>query len=146
MSFEAPTTGRRTLMVVDDDSAIREVIQTIIESEGYPVVTAGDGLEALGQLRTGLRPGVILLDLRMPGMDGRAFREAQRADPTLVAIPTVIISGDREAHRVAASLESECILKPIDLDQLLSIAERFCGDSPLNGKRHDAVPPSADGE
>ena len=77
---------RRPVLVVDDDAAIREVVQIIVEAEGYPVVTAAEGAEALRHLQSGLRPGVILLDLRMPGMDGRAFREVQGAEPELAEI------------------------------------------------------------
>ena len=133
MSTELQAKSRRPLMIVDDDSAIRELIEIIVESEGYPVVTAADGNEALGHLRSGLKPGVILLDLRMPGMDGQTFREVQRRDPTLAGIPIVILSGDRDASGLAARLGADCIPKPIDLDRLLSITKFFCGCSLLGG-------------
>ncbi|WP_248357442.1 response regulator [Anaeromyxobacter oryzae] len=111
---------------MDDDASIREVVQAVIEVEGYPVVTAADGAEALDRLRGGLRPGVILLDLRMPGMDGRAFRDLQGAEPELAAIPVVILSGDSDAPGVASGLGVEWLLKPVDLDRLLSVVERHC--------------------
>jgi two-component system, chemotaxis family, chemotaxis protein CheY len=118
---------RRPVLVVDDDAAIREVVQIVVEAEGYPVLTAAEGAEALRYLRSGFRPGMILLDLRMPGMDGRAFREMQSAEPELAEIPVVILSGDSDASRVAGNLGAECILKPVDLDRLLSVVERYCG-------------------
>lgn len=116
-------------MVVDDDDAIREVIKTIIDAEGYCVVTAANGEEALERLRSGLRPSVILLDLRMPVMDGRTFRDLQTQDPDLASIPVIILSGDLDACRAAARSGSDFILKPIDLEQLLSIAQRYCESS-----------------
>lgn len=126
MSPESTVLGNRPLMVIDDDSAIREAIATVVEAEGYPVVTASGGAEAFGCLRSGLQPGVILLDLRMPEMDGRTFRELQKRDPQLAAIPVVLLSGDRDVCRAAAELNTACLMKPIDLDELLSLAKRFC--------------------
>ncbi len=118
-----------SVLVVDDDVAVREAIQLVVESEGYAVVTAADGTEALGYLNAGLRPGVILLDLRMPGMDGRAFRHAQAAERELASIPVVVLSGDSDARGVAQSLGLDALLKPVDIDQLLSIIQRHCAPS-----------------
>jgi CheY-like chemotaxis protein len=120
-------TDARSLLVVDDDAAIREIIQAVLEVEGYAVFTAADGAEAIARLRAGLRPRLILLDLRMPGMDGRAFRDVQAAEPDLAAIPVVILSGDGDAPRVAASLGLEWLLKPVHLDHLLAVVARHCG-------------------
>ncbi len=129
LDLPVSTTGsvRRPVLVVDDDATIREIVEMVLEAEGYPVSTASEGAEALRQLGSGPRPGMILLDLRMPGMDGRAFREAQRARPELAQIPVVILSGDSDAARVATQLGVQCVLKPIDLDGLLSIVARHCG-------------------
>lgn len=120
-------TAPRSLLVVDDDEAIREIVRAVLEVEGYAVSTAAEGAEAIEQLRAGLRPGLILLDLRMPGVDGRAFRDLQAAEPDLAAIPVVILSGDGDAPRVAGSLGLECLLKPVDLDHLLAVVARHCG-------------------
>ncbi len=114
------------LMVVDDDEAIREVIETAVTAEGYSVVTAADGKEALDRLSLGLHPGVILLDLRMPGMNGRQFLELQKADARFSDIPVIIISGDMDACKEATCSGSVCLLKPIDLEQLLGVARRYC--------------------
>jgi CheY-like chemotaxis protein len=126
-SSVAAAADRRPVLLVDDDAEIRAVVSLILESEGYRVVAAAEGAEALRCLRTGERPGMILLDLRMPGMDGRGFREVQSADPQLADIPVVIFSGDRDAARVAGSLGTDCLLKPVDLDRLLDTVERYCG-------------------
>ena len=117
----------RPLLVVDDDAAIREIIQAVLEAEGYAVVTAAEGAEALALLRAGLRPGLILLDLRMPGMDGRAFRAVQAVDPDLATIPVVILSGDGDAAGVCRSLGLKLLMKPVQLDRLLDLVASHCG-------------------
>lgn len=130
MEAELAPTSRRSFMVVDDDDAIRELIETVVAVAGYRVVTAANGQDALDRLRSGITPGVILLDLRMPVMDGRTFCSLQKRDPDLAAIPIVIFSGDLDAARAAASLGTEVLVKPIDLDRLCSIAQRYCGTAP----------------
>jgi CheY-like chemotaxis protein len=114
-------------MVIDDDEDIRAVLKTIIEYEGYSVVTATEGSEALRRLRTEPSPGLILLDLRMPGMDGRTFRELQQAESKLAAIPVVVLTGDRDGPQIAKKLGVDYVAKPVDLDPLLSLVRRYCG-------------------
>src|ERR1041385_7372067 len=72
--------GRR-ILVVEDDYSIRDVLCAILEENGYAVATACNGDEALRTLREGRAPDLIVLDLRMPVMDGWQFRAAQKADP-----------------------------------------------------------------
>ena len=130
------------VMVIDDDADIREILRAIIEIEGYRVVAASDGAQALQQLRSGVRPCLILLDLRMPGMDGRTFCQVLREEPQIAGIPVVILSGDRDAPVVAAALGAECIVKPVDLHDLLSVVDRFC----LREAEAVKPPPSPRGE
>lgn len=82
----------RPILLVDDNSDVLEVIAVLLESEGYSVVTAGNGADALAKLADGLRPALIILDLTMPVMDGWEFRTQQLADPALSEIPTIIYS------------------------------------------------------
>lgn len=116
---------RKCVLVVDDDPDICEVMELILESRGYCVVTAEDGIEALRMLRSGEEPCLILLDLMMPRMDGIQFRDEQQRDPNLAAIPVVMISagGDVAAKAAAAGLEG--LLKPIELDVLLATVARY---------------------
>ncbi len=84
-SFRQQTKGavpRRLLpiLVVDDDIAVRRSLEWLLEGMGFRVVTAADGAEALGKLRKGLAPCLIVLDLAMQGMDGFEFRKAQMRD------------------------------------------------------------------
>jgi two-component system response regulator MprA len=117
---------RGWLLVIDDDHDIRLSLQDVLEVEGYRVITASSGREALEFLRQGLRPELILLDLMMPDVSGWEFRARQRADPALASIPVVVISGQGlSAHDVAELGVDGYLPKPVDLDTLLSTVERF---------------------
>src|SRR4051812_2995689 len=87
----------RHILIVDDDADIRQMLSQVLELEGYSVSEACDGRQALEQLRNKVTPNVILLDLRMPGMDGFQFRAAQLKDPALAHIPVFVITADRTA-------------------------------------------------
>jgi len=116
------------VLVVDDDPDIRETISFLLESVGHEVVTAANGEEALLCLREGLAPCMILLDLMMPIMSGWQFRDEQRRDPALSAIPVVILTGAGNAAEHAATLGVTGYLeKPVPLDTLLSTVRRFAG-------------------
>jgi len=80
------------ILVVDDDASIRTAMRELLETEGYDVTEAANGLAALGKLRAGLRPAVILLDLMMPVMDGWDLRTEQLRDPELAGIPVLIVT------------------------------------------------------
>ena len=106
--------GKR-ILVVEDDALTRGAIKMLLEWEDYRVDCAADGDEALGLLRRGERPALILLDVRMPGCDGWGFREEQRADPDLADIPVVVISGADAAALDAAGH----VHKPFEPAELL---------------------------
>jgi CheY-like chemotaxis protein len=84
--------SERRVLLVDDDVDLRESLAEALEEEGYRVLRAANGQEALGLLRSEAPPHVILLDLLMPVMNGWQFCEAKRRDPALVAIPVVALS------------------------------------------------------
>ena len=114
----------RTVLVVDDDSGVRDLLTRSLSFEGFDVMEAANGQDALTQLRTGRRPGVIVLDLRMPVMDGWAFRVAQRADPRIARIPVVILSG-ADAHRFQEIEAVAALEKPVSLSQLADCLHRI---------------------
>ncbi|HJZ88212.1 MAG TPA: response regulator [Polyangia bacterium] len=118
----------KTVLVVDDDQAIRESIVQVLEDEGYRGVQARDGLDALHNLRAAANaPCVILLDLMMPVMDGVQFRDQQLRDPRLASIPVIVISADSAVLGKAKSLRPEAVLrKPIELAHLLATVEQYC--------------------
>jgi CheY-like chemotaxis protein len=114
-------------MVVEDDESIRAALGEALVEEGYEVVTAEHGARALELLRAGARPGLVLLDLMMPVMDGRAFLEARAGDPALAAIPVVVVTADPRATHEAWTLDAQAILaKPLSLQSLLeTVAANF---------------------
>jgi len=127
MSDVGPAVAGRTasVLIVDDDADNREVLGEVLSDAGYSVVFARDGAEALALLR-GLRPDVILLDLNMPIMDGLEFRAAQRRDPALARIPTVVMTAlDHFRQWIGELAPTEMVAKPLKLAQLLSIVRRY---------------------
>src|SRR5262245_8317879 len=86
------------VMVIDDDADIREMIKVLLEVDGYRVVTAIDGVDAIDQLRAGQLPALILADLMMPRMDGEQFILALRRGGW-TTVPVIVMSG----HNVTGS-------------------------------------------
>jgi len=116
------------ILVVDDDPDIRETLVEILEESGHEALSAANGNEALQTLRGASDPPcLILLDLMMPVMDGRAFREAQLADPALAPIPVIVISAFKDSGQTAQELEvAGHLSKPVTLDALLSVVDTYC--------------------
>lgn len=114
------------ILVVDDDPDIRDTVIEVLEEHGLRAQGAANGVEALRALRDDPElPRLILLDLMMPGMDGRAFREAQLADPALAPIPVVVISAFRDSAETAEQLGAAGHLtKPVSLDDLLDVIQQ----------------------
>lgn len=116
------------VLVVEDDLEIRESLIEALEDEGYEAVGAGNGLEALDRLHgPGPQPCLILLDLMMPHMDGRTFRQEQLRRPELASIPVVVISAFRDVTHIAQELKAAALLKkPFQLHELVSVARKHC--------------------
>ncbi len=113
-----------TVLVVDDDPDILLTVEQILQSEGYTVLSARNGQEALNRLDVE-RPGVIILDLMMPVMDGFEFRRRLLEHPAS-ATPVIVVSADRDLARKAEALRVHGYLgKPFDLDDLLAQVSRF---------------------
>jgi CheY-like chemotaxis protein len=125
------TTCERVVLVVDDDPAIREALADLLGDEGYRVVTAMNGVEALDKLRAPAqaRPCVILLDLMMPLMNGHQFFAEQQQDAALASIPIVVISADGGVRQKAASFGGEYLAKPVRIETVLEVVERHCSAS-----------------
>ena len=113
-----------SVMVVDDDEDIREIVKLSLEAGGYRVITAVDGLEAWQHLSASALPSMILLDLMMPQMDGEEFLKTLRASQQ-ASIPVVIMSGHSASNQKAETLGANgCLTKPVDLDELLGTVRR----------------------
>jgi two-component system chemotaxis response regulator CheY len=114
------------VLIVEDQPDVRDTLADLLELEGYRVVTAANGAEALALLQQSAPPHVILRDLRMPVMNGWAFRQEQQASPVLALIPVVVISGERDVSAAASELQAAGHLaKPIEIQELLAVLERF---------------------
>ena len=107
------------VLVVDDDNEIRETMVELLTDEGY---------EALAQLRDPAdRWGLVLLDLMMPNMDGRAFRAEQLLDPVIAPIPVVILSAMTDVAAAAEELGVAAhMTKPASLRDLVQVVRRYC--------------------
>jgi CheY-like chemotaxis protein len=114
------------VLVVDDDEDIRESIRSLLELKGHRVATAADGAEGLARMRTGTPPHVVILDLMMPGMNGEEFRAVQLADSALAAVPVIVLSGAGRLAEKTTLAGTEVVPKPIDLQLLFALVERFC--------------------
>jgi CheY-like chemotaxis protein len=109
-----------TVLVVEDDEAIQELIESILRLDGYNVVCASDGLEALREVER-IRPEIILLDMGLPNMDGEAFIETYHQTPSPHA-PIIGVS----AYQIDPDLVSKLsgfIKKPFDIPQLRAVIQ-----------------------
>jgi CheY-like chemotaxis protein len=106
--------------VIDDNAGARDILTRFLEPEGFTVVTATNGQDALRQLRSEPLPNLILLDLVMPIMTGMEFLAERQRDPSLAAIPVVVLSGVSDFEREAAKFGVAAYLeKPLDPDDLV---------------------------
>jgi len=114
------------ILVVDDQPDLRESMTEVLEDSGYAVACASDGLRALAYLGSSApKPHLILLDLRMPNMDGLQFREEQLRRSEYASIPVVVMTGDAHLKEKATSLHvSGFITKPVVIDTLLALIAR----------------------
>jgi CheY-like chemotaxis protein len=119
---------RPDVMVVEDDADVRETVRELLEEQGYRVVPASNGRDALAQLRAWGAPRVLLLDLMMPVMDGWELHAAMARDPELSGIPVVVMSADSALESKVAGLSVAAILpKPVTLQRLLDTVRQFAG-------------------
>lgn len=123
--MQSPLSG--SILLIEDDRDVRDSMRDALEDEGFKVVCASDGREALGVLRAEkVLPRLILLDLMMPNMDGFEFREEQLRHPEWASIPVVVITAEGRVDERAGSVEAVGqIVKPVKLERLLEIARQF---------------------
>jgi two-component system chemotaxis response regulator CheY len=120
------------VLVVEDDPDVREMLATLLSTEGFYVVGAEDGLEALHLLRIVRHrapetPCLVLLDLTMPRLGGNEFRRVQLSDPTVASVPVAVMSGAADIEQRARALGAVAtVAKPINCDLLLDVVRRYC--------------------
>lgn len=132
------------ILLVDDDPAIREFVALVLEDEGYTVVGAPNGLDALRRIEH-QAPALILLDMHMPLMNGWDFAEAYRTGPPPHA-PIIVMTAGHSAHDAAADIQASGVLpKPFDIDELIALVQRlYSGENawgPGGGGEAPAEPP-----
>jgi len=116
---------RGTVLVVEDYEAARRAIVAVLTTGGYVVHTADDGARALDFLRRDPSCGIVILDWRLPGMDGGKVLAAIRADPTLTNIPVILVTANRVTRESAlAAGATDYFPKPFGPDALLAAVAR----------------------
>jgi CheY-like chemotaxis protein len=125
--FNRKDSANRSLLIVDDDPAVRQMLVQILKGEGYAVQTASNGREALKVLEQGSLPNAMILDLMMPDMKGDEFLEKARIRFGRSKLPPVLfLTGSKQGEARANSLEAEDYLpKPFDSDSLLQHVRRL---------------------
>ncbi|HEY7492754.1 MAG TPA: response regulator, partial [Candidatus Tectomicrobia bacterium] len=121
--------GASTVLVIDDDVVVRDVMRRFLDSEGFRVATASDGAEGL-RLARQLLPAVITLDVLMPHMDGWAVLTALKADPMLADIPVIMLTIVDEQKFGYLLGAADYMTKPIDRRRLSAILHKYRPDQP----------------
>jgi signal transduction histidine kinase/CheY-like chemotaxis protein len=122
--------GTSTVLVIDDDSAVRDLMSRFLGKEGFRVVAAGGGEDGL-RLARELRPDVITLDVLMPGMDGWSVLAALKADAALAEIPVVMLTMLDDRNLGYALGAADYLTKPIDRERLVAVLERYHRELPV---------------
>jgi CheY-like chemotaxis protein len=119
---------RCSVLIVDDDAELCEVLRVALEAPNVVVLTASNGREALHLLRSHPEVCVVVLDVLMPVMDGEAFRATQLRDRSLHGIPIVAMSGAADGRERARAIGAWGYLrKPLDLDEAREVVRLGCG-------------------
>ena len=125
-----PLEGMPTVLVIDDDSTVHDLMQRFLRKEGLHMVAAASGEEGL-RLAKELRPAVITLDVMMPGMDGWAVLTALKADPDVAAIPVIMLTIVDNKNIGYALGATDYLTKPIDWSRLAGILQKYrCAHPP----------------
>lgn len=108
------------ILIVEDDADNAAALREVLEDEGYPVMRACDGHQALRMLGEGAEPELIIVDFMMPNLDGLQFSRLVRADQRWSHLPLVMLTANGQAARTAVGdLVDTWLSKPVDLDTLL---------------------------
>lgn len=111
------------ILLVDDNDDFRESLALLFEMNGYDVVTAANGKQALRRLRSPCRPAVVITDLMMPELDGWRLRQTMLDDPALASVPVIVLSASAVDEAKGSPPVVDNLRKPVDFNRLRSIVE-----------------------
>lgn len=130
----------KLVLIVEDEYGNAEILQLLLEAEGYRVAVATNGKQALEILRNGEKPSLVLSDFMMPVMNGGELGIAVRQDPALGQIPFIFMSGTSEDVVRRAFDDYDALLaKPYELDTLLALVKRLATEGRSPGPASDRV-------
>ncbi|MBS2013307.1 MAG: response regulator [Deltaproteobacteria bacterium] len=112
-----------TVLIVDDDPMVHQLLRGKLEQEGFEVLSASDGIEGLTMARE-MRPTVILLDIHLPKLDGWSVLARLKNEPQLAMIPVIIVSVEEQRARGFSFGACEYVVKPVDADVLVGLVRR----------------------
>ncbi|MEP7288729.1 MAG: response regulator [Chloroflexota bacterium] len=120
----------RTILVVEDDTQLRNVLRIVLTEEGFKVEQCEHGQAAMNKLeenkKTGTLPAMIILDLNMPVVDGWEVAKWLDADPALRDIPVIVTSASQEQGETAKALHADAyLIKPFSTDEILGVVDLF---------------------
>ena len=131
----AATPHRCSVLFIDDDPDVQEVVRVALTADGYSVAGAGSARDAIDYLRSHADTCAILLDLMLPEVAGNEFRRIQLRDRSLAWIPVIVISAAVDGERVARELGAAAFVrKPLDLDELRRVTAMVTSKSRLHGQ------------
>jgi CheY-like chemotaxis protein len=122
----------KTVLVVDDEPVLRVLMREILQEEGYAVIDAADGRTML-ELLDGVHPDLVLMDVMMPGVDGREAYQMLRSRTDLPDLPVVMMSAAVQPSKLDPSITA-FLRKPFDLTELLELVARVIGPPQHDGK------------
>jgi DNA-binding response OmpR family regulator len=132
---------RLTILIVDDEKAIRELLKLHLANEGYDVLVAEDAVMG-GRMFLEHAPELLIVDIDMPYLSGTEFVAALNADRTLPQPPVIFITGHEEHFHDALALGKACLRKPFYVDALLTRVRELltdCGKRVVNNEAHIAT-------
>jgi CheY-like chemotaxis protein len=124
----------RTVLVVEDDDDLRQVVLQTLERKSFSVLGARDGQEALEQLERHPQVNLVLLDLMMPRMSGWEFRRRQLADERFATVPVVVMTATTSLDEAAIQAD-DILRKPLSLNALVSTIERHMRAEEIKASR-----------
>ncbi len=127
VTADAFLSSRPTILIAEDSADSREMMQLLLETRGYQVIAADDGMDAL-EVALSSRPDLLLLDLELPKLDGLSVTRNLRLDPKFKDVPIIILSGHDPSRFRQEGLDAGCndyLLKPINFDLLHELLDRM---------------------